>query len=75
MAILSGSRTPKTASRVRITSEYAPSASAMKLARRPSQSGWPNPAPGSGPASIWVITSLSLEELRPTPRSSSFWRR
>ena len=70
----SGSRTAKTASRVRITSEYAPSARAMKLVSRASQSGLPGAAPGGGAASIWVITSLSLEEISPTPRSSSVRR-
>ena len=41
---------------------------------RASQSGPASSPPGGGAASICVITSLSLDELSPTPRSSS-WRR
>ncbi len=64
-----GSRTANTPSRVRITSEYAPRHLGIVARIRSSQV-----AP-SAPASISVITSLSLEESRPTPFCSSSRRR
>ncbi len=59
-----GSRTPYTASCVRMANAYAPRAWIMNTRRRSSQV-WP-----AAPASIWVITSLSEEEVNPTPRCS-----